>query len=334
MENLLLLLKQEMDRKSRTFYIRKSASIQRKSEIVTIPTTDPLASVVTLLRPQPSISKRVTGGGRWHVERTNMASPFYCAIVEGTCRLTIEDRAPLLLEAGDFVLVPEVFDFTLSSIDPPPKDAPRTPLETGPGTFRLGDPEAPTELKCLVGHCRFASPDKALIVSLLPAVIHVRAQARLIALVQMINEETRSDRPARDMVLERLLELLLVEALRSVTSTMADPGLLRGLADPRLALALRRIHADPAARLSVQGLATAAGMSRTTFFDRFRNEVGSAPMEYVAAWRMALAKNMLLTGNIALTDLARHVGYGSVSAFSTAFSRHVGTPPGAFAAQG
>lgn len=301
---------------------------------MTIPTTDPLASVVTLLKPQPSISKRVTGGGRWHVERTNMASPFYCAVVEGTCRLTIEDRAPLLLEAGDFVLVPEVFDFTLSSIDPPPKDAPRIPLETGPGTFRLGDPEASTELRCLVGHCRFASPDKALIVSLLPAVIHVRAQARLIALVQMINEETRSDRPARDMVLERLLELLLVEALRSVTSTMADPGLLRGLADPRLALALRRIHADPAARLSVQGLATAAGMSRTTFFDRFRNEVGSAPMEYVAAWRMALAKNMLLTGNIALTDLARHVGYGSVSAFSTAFSRHVGTPPGAFATQG
>lgn len=85
------------------------------------------------------------------------------------------------------------------------------------------------------------------------------------------------------MVLGRLLELLLVEALRSVKSTMAEPGLLRALADPQLALALRQIHADPVAGLSVQGLAAAAGMSRSTFFDRFHDEVGSTPMEYRAA---------------------------------------------------
>src|SRR5690606_7800354 len=79
------------------------------------------------------------------------------------------------------------------------------------------------------------------------------------------------------------------------------------------------------------GLATAAGMSRSTFFDRFRSKVGPAPMEYVAAWRMAVAKDMLLSGNIAMAELARRVGYGSVSAFSMAFSRHVGTSPAAFA---
>lgn len=300
---------------------------------MSILTADPLASVVALLKPAPSIAKLVTGGGRWRVERTNMASPFYCAVVEGNCRLTIEDRAPLVLEAGDFVLVPEVFDFTMSSIDPPPSDAPHLPLETGPGMFSLGEAGSPTEVRCLVGHCRFASPDRDLLVTLLPAVIHVRAQQRLMALVQMIQEETQSDRAARDMVLVRLLELLLVEALRSVTSTMAEPGLLRGLADPQLALALRQIHADPGAALSAQGLAAAAGMSRSTFFDRFHGEVGSAPMEYVAAWRMAVAKDMLLRGNLAIAELAQRVGYGSVSAFSMAFSRHVGVPPGAFAAK-
>lgn len=304
-----------------------------KVRIVAISTTDPLASVVALLKPEPSIAKLVNGGGRWRVERTNMASPFYCAMVEGTCLLTIANRAPLVLEAGDFVLVPDVFDFTMSSIDPPPSGAPRLPLETGPGTFHLGEQNAPIEVRCLVGHCSFASPDRALLVSLLPAVIHVRAKGRLIALVQMIQEETRSDRAARDMVLRRLLELLLVEALRSVASTMAEPGLLRGLADPQLGLALRQIHADPGASLSVQGLAAAAGMSRSTFFDRFHGEVGSAPMEYVTAWRMAVAKDMLVRGNIAMAELARRVGYGSVSSFSMAFSRHVGTPPGAFAAR-
>lgn len=296
-------------------------------------TADPLASVVALLKLEPSIAKLVSGGGRWRVERTNMANPFYCAMSMGTCLLTIRDRAPLVLETGDFVLVPEVFDFTMSSITPPPSGASHLPLEIGPGVFRLGEQGAPADVQCLVGHCSFASPDRELLVSLLPAVIHARAQGRLIALVQMIQEETQSDRAARDMVLGRLLELLLVEALRSAESTTVEPGLLRGLADPQLALALRQIHADPGASLSVQGLASAAGMSRSTFFDRFRGEVGSAPMEYVAAWRMAVAKDMLVRGNIAIAELARRVGYGSVSSFSMAFSRHVGTSPGAFAAR-
>lgn len=260
-----------------------------------------------------------------------MRSPFYCAMVEGTCRLIIRGRAPLVLEAGDFVLVPEVFDFTMSSIDPPPRGAPRLPLQTDPGMFRLGEPDAPTEVRCLVGHCTFASLDRDLLVSLLPEVIHVRAQDRLITLMQMIQEETQGDRAARDMVLRRLLELLLVEALRSVENTMAEPGLLRGLADPQLALALRQIHADPGAPLSVAGLADAAAMSRSTFFDRFRREVGTAPMEYVTAWRMAVAKDLLLRGNLAMAEIAQRVGYGSASAFSMAFSRHVGTSPGAFA---
>jgi AraC-like DNA-binding protein len=295
------------------------------------PSSDPLASVVALLKPEPSISKLVSGGGRWLVERRDMRSPFYCAMVDGTCLLTIRNRAPLILEAGDFVLVPEVFDFTMSSIDPPPRGAPCRPLETGPGMFRLGEPDAPTEVRCLVGHCTFASPDRDLLVSLLPEVIHVRAQDRLITLMQMIQEETQDDRAARDMVLQRLLELLLIEALRSVESTMAEPGLLRGLADPQLALALRQIHADPAAPLSVAGLADAAAMSRSTFFDRFRREVGTAPMEYVTAWRMAVAKDLLLQGNLAMVEIAQRVGYGSPSAFGMAFSRHVGISPGAFA---
>lgn len=320
-----------MDNKCRTFYIEKSELFDRKSEMVSTAVTDPLASVVELLKPSPSIAKLVTGGGRWRVERKSMASPFYCAIVEGSCLLTIKDYAPLILAAGDFVLVPEVFDFTMSSIDPPPSGAPRLPLATGPGIFSLGDTDAPVEIRCLVGHCRFASPDRNLLVSLLPAMIHVRAQQRLMTLVQMIQEETQSDRAARNMVLGRLLELLLVEALRSVKGTMAEPGLLRGLADPQLALALRQIHADPGTDISVQGLAAAAGMSRSTFFSRFRAEVGSAPMEYVAAWRIAVAKDMLLRGNIAMAELAQRVGYGSVSAFSMAFSRHVGIPPGTFA---
>jgi transcriptional regulator GlxA family with amidase domain len=181
----------------------------------------------------------------------------------------------------------------------------------------------------MVGHCAFGSDDKALLVSLLPEVIHVRGEERLTLLVRMINDETRAHRTAREMVLRRLLEVLLIEALRSTGGAPASPGLLRGMADPLLAPTLRRIHADPGRSMSVEALAQDAAMSRSTFFDRFRREVGVAPMEYATGWRMALAKE-LLRKEVATADIAQRVGYGSASAFSVAFARHVGKPPGAY----
>ncbi len=291
--------------------------------------TDPIAEVVSLLKPSPSISKLVTGGGQWLVERTELGSPFYCAVVEGTCLMTISGRQSMVLTAGDFVLVPKIFSFTMSSLEPPPRGALARRLETSPGVFRLGDPEASTDIKAMVGHCAFGTDDKALLVSLLPEVIHVHGEARLMTLVNMINDETRADRTAREMVLHRLLEVLLIEALRSSASAAAPPGLLRGMADPLLAPTLRRIHADPGRSMTVETLAQDVAMSRSTFFDRFRREVGVAPMEYATGWRMALAKE-LLRDDVAMAEIAQRVGYGSASAFSVAFSRHVGMPPGAY----
>jgi AraC-like DNA-binding protein len=291
---------------------------------------DPVADVVSLLKPRPSIAKQVTGGGHWLVERTELGSPFYCAVVEGECLLTISGRAPMLLRAGDFVLIPEAYSFTMSSLEPPPRGALPERLESSPGVFRLGDPDAPTTIRAMVGHCTFGSDDKALLVSLLPDIIHVRGAERLMLLVQMINEETGARRTAREIVLSHLLEVLFIEALRSAGGADATPGLLRGMADPQLAPTLRRIHENPARGISVERLAREAAMSRSTFYARFQREIGVSPMDYVTGWRMALARQ-LLRKKVATAEIAEQVGYGSVSAFSTAFSRHAGMSPGAYA---
>ena len=297
--------------------------------------SDPLTDVVSLLKPVPSISKRVTGGGGWRVERTEMGTPFYCAIVSGGCLLTPSGRDPIRLEAGDFVLVPEIFDFVMTGLVPPGPQARPPWQEISPGVIRQGNPEAPTDVIMLVGHCSFASRDRSLLVSLLPDIVHVQGQDRLMQLVQMIDDETRGARVARDMVLGRLLELLLIEALRSTGDAIASPGMLRGLADPQLSVALREIHADPGRSHSVAALAKSAAMSRSTFYERFHREIGAAPMEYVTNWRMALAGDMLTKRTAPIAEIARKVGYGSASAFSVAFVRHTGKPPGAFAgAQG
>ena len=123
---------------------------------------------------------------------------------------------------------------------------------------------------------------------------------------------------------------MLIEALRSVPKDAAQPGLLRGLADTRIAAALRGMHGDTERSWTVEDLARAAGMSRSAFFARFARTVGMRPMEYLQTWRMAVAKDLLTGGTVTLDEVAQRVGYGSASTCSTAFSRHVGIPPGRY----
>ncbi|ALM82448.1 AraC family transcriptional regulator [Bordetella sp. N] len=294
--------------------------------------TDPLADIVTLLQPDAAYSKLVSAGGRWRVQRSLDGMPFYCVLLEGSCRLEMNGAAPITLQADDFVLVPELHDFATSSLEPPESDEViSTPVALGPGRFHVGQEGVPSDVQFLVGHCNFGSPDAELLLSLLPNVVLVRGERRLSTLVKLVREESREQRPARDVVLARLLEVLLIEALRSTNATASTAGLVRGLADPRLSVALRQMHESPQKPWTVVQLATAAALSRSAFFERFNRIVGVAPMEYLLSWRMALAKNMLRQKGEGVAQVAERVGYGSASAFSVAFTRHVGLPPTQYA---
>ena len=166
--------------------------------------------------------------------------------------------------------------------------------------------------------------------SLLPALVHVRGVERLSVLVRLVGEEAAERRSGRDLVLTRLVEVLLIEALRAAPAEDAPPGLLRGLADPRLAPAMRQMHGQLARAWTVAQLAKTAALSRSAFFACFTRTVGLAPMEYLLAWRMAVAKDLLRRHDVALAEVAERVGCGSASTFSTAFSRHVGQSPSRF----
>jgi AraC-like DNA-binding protein len=272
---------------------------------------DPLAEVVTLLQPAATLSKVVGGAGRWRLRRTDAGQPFYCVVLHGGCRLAAAGHASVALTQGDFVLIPAAHDYTVSSAEPPSPGQYAEPVVLAGGEIRLGVSEGPPDVQILVGHCAFGSPDAALLVSLLPQLVHVRGEARLATLVELVGEETRGARPARDLVLTRLLEVLLIEALRSTARTAASPGLLRGLADPRLAAAIRHMHERPGHAWTIAELAKEAALSRSTFFDRFRRAVGTTPMDYLLTWRMALAQNLLRRRQGGITEVARRVGYSS-----------------------
>ena len=292
---------------------------------------DPLSEVIALLQPRTVFSKRISGKGRWGVRYADFGQPSFCAVLEGSCRLAVDGHHAITLEAGDFVLLPATPGFTMSGFEPAKLEHldPKV-TSTVQGEIRHGRRGGRPDVRLLGGWFVFDSPDSTLLVSLLPSLVHVRGIERLSTLVRLVGEEASERKSGRDLVLTRLVEVLLIEALRSAPGDDARPGLLRGLIDPQLAPAIREMHAQLARSWTVAQLAKTAALSRSAFFERFMRTVGLPPMEYLLAWRMAVAKDLLRRHDFGLADVAERVGYGSASTFSTAFSRHVGQPPGRY----
>ncbi|GGD56422.1 AraC family transcriptional regulator [Pseudoxanthomonas indica] len=293
--------------------------------------SDPLSHVMQLLHPRAVFSKGISGAGDWAVRYSEFGEPSFCAVLEGGCRLDVDGQERLDLIAGDFLLLPATPGFTMAAGES------ERPVQVDPAhsqgsvaEIRHGRADGPAEFRLLGGWFQFDAADPGLLASLLPQAVHVRGVPRLTALVRMVREETDASRPGQGAVLGRLVELLLVEALRAAPA-QASPGLLRGLADARLAAALVELHARPERAWTMTQLAEQAALSRSAFFERFTRVVGVAPMEYLLAWRMSLARMLLRQPNADLTDVAERVGYSSASTFSTAFSRRVGLSPGRYA---
>ena len=185
----------------------------------------------------------------------------------------------------------------------------------------------------MAGNFLFESDNRDLISTLMLPIVRVRgnelASARLGALLAAFGDEALTERPGRSLVLDRLLELILIEALRYRPADIGDgkSSLLAGLADPRIGRALRIMHADTRRPWTLAALAREVGMSRSAFASRFLQLVGIPPIEYLANWRMTLAKSALATAEVPMSEIAEMAGFQSVSAFSTAFKRETGVSP-------
>lgn len=296
-------------------------------------TSDPLESIIPLLRPRVVVSKIVSGAGDWSIRKPRYADPSFCLVLEGTCSLNPDGIGELQLSKGDFLLLPETPGFILAS---DPGIAP-TPLDIDHSHESHHGAEGAVTMRLLGGYFRFDRANAGLLVKLLPPTVLIRRDepgaARIRRIVELITEETLTRHPCRELILERLVEVLLIEALRFRPSCAAagERGLIAGLADSALADALRAIHADVARGWTVEQLARTAGMSRAVFAERFARTIGIPPMQYLLEWRVALAKEMLRGERPSLAMIAQRVGYQSASAFTTAFTRVAGCSPSEFA---
>ncbi|MEO8507288.1 MAG: AraC family transcriptional regulator [Betaproteobacteria bacterium] len=142
--------------------------------------------------------------------------------------------------------------------------------------------------------------------------------------------ETDRLRCGHRLLADRLFEVVLLQMLRWLLDHPDEGGipvgLLAGLADPRLAQALVAMHQDPGKPWSLKGMARMAGMSRSAFAAKFKATVGETPSNYLANWRLSVARIELLRGR-SVKSLAGELGYATPSALSRVFAHKLGVSP-------
>ncbi len=231
------------------------------------------------------------------------------------------------------MLLPATPGFTMSGFEPvkPVRIDPKT-AAASTGEVRHGTRGGRPDVRLLGGYFVFDSPDAALLVSLLPALVHVRGVERLSMLVRLVGDESSDQRSGRDLVLTRLVEVLLIEALRSTlgrgraAGAAARPGRCAARAgDSRRCTASSRVRGRwPSSRRRPRCRARRSS-SASRAPSACRRWSTCSPGAWPSRRICCAARTS------ALAEVAERVGYGSASTFSTAFSRHVGQPPGRYA---
>jgi AraC-like DNA-binding protein len=297
---------------------------------------DPLEDVLALLRPEAVVAAELCAQGRWHAAFAGHPGVKFGVVVDGECLIAIAGGAPTTLHTGDVFLLGSPPAYSIASdMNAPSREVHQLFRGTEGRIVRIGSGRAGPVVHVIGGRFALDPMNAHLLLAALPPLMRIPADdaSSLRGVTRLLVDEVRAAEHGRSRALDQLAQLVLTYALRWLDSEGKSParrGWLRALADPRIAAALRHIHAHVRHGASLAELARVAAMSRTTFTARFKELVGQSPLAYAIQWRMSLAKDALRTTDRPIRELAFEFGYESESAFSTAFRRVVGCAPRQF----
>ena len=297
--------------------------------------TDVLSDVFEQVEVQGMLTGGFAVRGPW-VSRGAVAHPLkLIALVAGSARVSADGPGgpdgPVQLAAGDVVLLNHRTQLDVrggSGNGPEQELFPEADFDQ----MALAEADLATDDVLVGGWIQVNPVGLTLLGSALPGLVHVqaatRAASRLGDLVERLFDEASHQRLGSAFAMRQNGQLLLLEVLRAYLEQARPPaGWLRLLADEPLAPALRLMHGQPGRPWGLVELARAAGMSRTSFAERFRVVAGTPPLAYLSRWRMLLAQRALRSPDTRVGAIAAELGYGSDSAFSAAFKREIGVSP-------
>lgn len=296
---------------------------------------DPLSDILTLLTVERVATLRFESRGPYALRFGPYEHIKFGAVLFGEVWLTVEGEVePLWLRSGDCYLLTDGRAYrTMTTPDAPEIDGNAffAARQDDAGVVRLGD--APPDKVVLGGRFVFDAEGAEWLREALPPIIHIPASspaaASLRGTLALLGAETGGGAPGEAVVVDRLADILLVQALRAHLAT-AEPGRaswLAGLSDLRIGRALRSFHNDVGGDWTVARLAAEAGMSRSSFAERFHARVGLAPLDYVTRWRMQRVRRALNEGDLPFATIAARNGYRSRTSCSRSFRRTFGYAP-------
>jgi AraC-like DNA-binding protein len=295
---------------------------------------DLLQDHLTRARASGGVFARTVARPPWGLRLAGTIQLAVHAVVEGRAWLWLDDPdSPLELAPGDVAVVRGGPDHHIAH------EPGAVCLE--PDKFRAehahedsSDDRRATVFLC--GAYRFSGDIGQGLLDALPPILPLFAAVGdpLHDVIALVSRELTASAPGQQTVLDRLLDVLLVLAMRtSFQQSTTSPRWFQASTDPRLSAALQAIHSDAARAWTVPELAAVSGQSRAAFARTFQQSLGQAPMQYLTDWRMTLARDHLRTGELTLAQIADLTGYGSPYAFAAAFRRHHGQPPGSWRKQ-
>lgn len=303
------------------------------------PAADPLGEALHFLRMSGTLYSRAELSEPWGVQMPALPDCLmFHTVSSGQCWLEMDGMKPRLLQPGDLALVPHGRGHRLASTPGALAvdlfDLPREQLSERYELLRHGGGGAPSVLVC--GAVQFDHPAARQLVGLLPRVLYGGPSAAphadwLQATLRFMADEARELRPGGETVVTRLADIVVIQAIRQwmAQDPAAQTGWVGALRDRQIGRAIARIHRDPARPWSLADLAAEAAMSRSAFAARFTSLVGMPAMQYLTQWRMQVAQDWLQRTEANVAELAGRLGYQSEAAFSRAFKRFAGVPPGA-----
>jgi AraC-like DNA-binding protein len=302
---------------------------------------DPLNGLLDGPRAHRAFVVRTLLEPPWSMRIEDQAPLTVMAVVRGSAWVRPDGSAGQLMKTGDLAIArgPKPF-FVADDLATPvqviihPGQVCATPdgTEIAPiGTWGVrtwgNSPAGPTEL--ITGTYLHENEASQRLLIALPELAILPAGSLDNPLVDYLAQQSGRDEPGQEAVLDRLLDLLLIAALRAwfARPEASAPGWFRAQSDPAVGTAIRLMESDPANTWTVAGLADAAGMSRAGLARRFTSLVGEAPMTYLTGLRLSLAADLLLEPRATVGSVARRVGYSSPYALSAAFKRNRGISP-------
>lgn len=294
---------------------------------------DPLSLVLQTTDIQSALVGGFSAGGDWAIRFPPPEKLKFFVLVKGVCWLAIDGEPLVQVGPGDVLLLATSKSYVLASNL---STAPINAVELFAGPVKTAQVGQGQDCIQIGGHIILRPSSSWAIMDLLPPVIHVQSSntkaSTLRWLLDQLILEQQTQLPGGSLAVAQLTQLMFLQVLRIHLDglTLIPNGWLRVITDQRLAPALRLIHGAPGESLGLGVLAKASNMSRTAFAVRFRSVAGVTPLVYLAQWRMHLAQRSLKFENLPFAELASRLGYGSESAFSTAFKRVVGVSPKRF----